>query len=108
MPHPLHVGESMEAGIQPSYILGADEAIVLAAVEEFDDVVDGKKVHRRPGQCWMITGPTEYIPPVDVKVVETRWVGRGRDCTQLHTSCICMCTVRCRVEFGVCLVCKAV
>lgn len=67
----------MEVGIQPSYILGADEAIVLAAVEEFDDVVDGKKVHRQPGQCWMITGPTEYIPPVDVKVVETRCVREG-------------------------------
>lgn len=106
----------MEVGIQPSYILGADEAIVLAAVEEFDDVVDGKKVHRQPGQCWMITGPTEYIPPVDVKVVETRCVGEG---TVLHTAAhliayIYMC-VRIQyggVEFGVlvtlCLVCQAV
>ena len=78
----------METGIQPSYILGADEAIVLAAVEEFDDVVEGKKVHRLPGQCWMIIGPTEYIPPVDVKVVETRCGGVARAgrglCTALH------------------------
>ena len=84
MPRPL-VGESMELGIQPSYILGADEAIVLTAVEEFDDVVDGKKVHRRPGQCWMITGPTEYIPPVDVTVVETR--------------CVCVVGVQCSTAY---------
>ena len=55
------------------HILSADEAVVLNAVEEFDDMdVKGKKVHRKPGERWMITGPTEYIPPVEVKIAEKR------------------------------------
>jgi major vault protein len=68
----LHPGENMEAGIQPAYILSADEAIVLTAVEEFDDIVAKKKIHRLPGEKWMIVGPLDYIPPVEVQVEETR------------------------------------
>jgi hypothetical protein len=32
----------------------------------------GSKVNRNPGDRWMIKGPTDYVPPVTVEVVEKR------------------------------------
>lgn len=62
----LMPGEELEKGIQNVYILGEDEGIILRAVEPF---VDGT-TERTPGDRWMLRGPREYVPPVEVEVVD--------------------------------------
>ena len=64
----LHPGERLRNGIENIIVLGNDEALLLKAVEPFDD----NKVRRKPGEKWMISGPAEYIPPVQVVVLERR------------------------------------
>jgi major vault protein len=61
-------GERLEGGINNVYVLSGEEALLLRAKEAF---VDGKD-QRTPGDLWMIRGPTDYVPPVEVEVVETR------------------------------------
>ena len=71
----LHPGEKLENGIQDIYIMGEDEGLILKANETFKDISeeDEKKVIvRRPGDRWMIRGPCEYVPPVEVEVVAPR------------------------------------
>jgi hypothetical protein len=36
----------------------------------------GKTVHRAPGDKWMITGPAEYIPRIEVGRMEKRLESR--------------------------------
>ena len=48
------------------------EALLLRAIESFEDVQDGKRVKRVPGDKWMFYGPGDYIPPVQVEVLEQR------------------------------------
>ena len=73
----LQPGESLEAGIQDVYVLAEEEALLLRAVEACTDVaraVDGTQaeVQRAPGDLWMVYGPTDYVPRVEVEIVEKR------------------------------------
>eukprot|EP00668_Euglena_longa_P015354 GGOE01019428.1.p1 GENE.GGOE01019428.1~~GGOE01019428.1.p1 ORF type:complete len:866 (+),score=208.50 GGOE01019428.1:45-2600(+) len=69
----LNPGETLEGGIMDVYILGVEEALLLAANEGFTDVDDkGKDVVRQPGDKWMIYGPREFVPSVQVDVLERR------------------------------------
>lgn len=69
----LQPGESLVNGIQNVYVLGPEEALVLRALEEFEDETNEKApVTRKPGDRWMITGPSEYFPPVEVEVIANR------------------------------------
>jgi len=69
----LQPGEKLEApGIQPIYVLGQEEALLLRAQEKFVDEFEGKQVERTPGDRWMIHGPCDYVPVVEVAVVEKR------------------------------------
>ncbi|XP_076435145.1 major vault protein-like isoform X2 [Babylonia areolata] len=61
-------GERLEKGIQNVFILGEDEGLILKATEEFKDGA----VERKPGDRWMIRGPVEYVPPVEVEVLMKR------------------------------------
>eukprot|EP01113_Clastostelium_recurvatum_P017882 TRINITY_DN210_c0_g1_i5.p1 TRINITY_DN210_c0_g1~~TRINITY_DN210_c0_g1_i5.p1 ORF type:complete len:887 (-),score=328.55 TRINITY_DN210_c0_g1_i5:121-2733(-) len=61
-------GERLEKGIQNVYVLASEEALLLVARETFQE----GKVTRKPGDRWMIYGPTDYIPPIEVEVVEKR------------------------------------
>lgn len=65
-------GESLEKGIQDVHVLGADSALLLRAVDHFVDVHGDEKVERTPGDQWMIKGPCDYVPPVEVEIVEQR------------------------------------
>eukprot|EP00049_Salpingoeca_infusionum_P009986 m.169685 g.169685 ORF g.169685 m.169685 type:complete len:858 (+) comp14504_c0_seq1:497-3070(+) len=67
----LQPGETLEGGVvHDVYILGEEQGLVLRATQAFhDDLTD---TDRLPGDRWMIRGPTEYVPPVEVTVVETR------------------------------------
>lgn len=69
----LQPGERLEApGIQPIFVLGQEEALLLRAQEKFVDEFEGKQVERTPGDRWMIHGPCDYVPVVEVSVVEKR------------------------------------
>jgi major vault protein len=65
----LQPGEKLERGIQDVYVLSEDEGIILRCVESFQDET---KTKRAPGDRWMIKGPTDYVPPVEVEVVTRR------------------------------------
>jgi major vault protein len=64
----LRPGERLEAGIQSVYVLTDEEALLLRAKEEF---AEADKKHL-PGDRWMIYGPTDYVPPVQVEIIEKR------------------------------------
>ncbi|XP_031416447.1 major vault protein [Clupea harengus] len=86
----LRPGEQLERGIQDVYILSEDEGLVLRANEAFMDMEEeGEEeeeedleedrpvtrrggIARRPGDRWMLRGPTEYVPPATVEVVLRR------------------------------------
>merc|ERR1719192_2264170 len=68
----LQPGENLEDGIQEVFILGENEGVVLRSNEAFTDEFVNPSVERQPGDRWMLKGPTEYIPPVEVEVVTRR------------------------------------
>lgn len=62
--------EELEAGHPlPIYVLKEDEALLLYAENQFVD--DKGEVHY-PGEKWLFKGPGDYIPPIDVKILERR------------------------------------
>lgn len=66
----LMPGEQLENGIQNIYVLGEQEGLILRALERFTDSASSLAgVTRFPGDRWMIRGPKEYVPPVEVEVV---------------------------------------
>jgi major vault protein len=78
----LQPGEKLRAGIQSVEVLADSEALLLQATEALEDSEpcndsdDGHMtdtvVQRQPGDRWMVYGPRDYIPPVEVEVVERR------------------------------------
>jgi major vault protein len=64
----LRPGERLENGIQNIHVLGAEEALLLRARENYKDGA----LARKPGDRWMIVGPCDYVPPIEVDVLETR------------------------------------
>ncbi|AFZ17453.1 colicin transporter [Allocoleopsis franciscana] len=68
----LHPGEFLENGIQKVYVLGEQEALLLRAREAFNEGDGEQLIEHHPGDLWMITGPIDYIPRVEVEVVERR------------------------------------
>jgi len=62
--------ESLEKGIQDIIILADDEALLLKAIDKFSEEKTGK-VHV-PGEKWMIYGPRDYIPPIQIEILERR------------------------------------
>lgn len=68
----LQPGEQLEKGIQEIFILGDNEGIVLRALEGFKDEFVHPSVDRKPGDMWMLKGPMEYVPSVQVDLVHKR------------------------------------
>lgn len=64
----LMPGESLEQGIQDVYVLSENEGLILRATEEYKDGA----VTRLPGDLWMVRGPLEAVPPIEVEVVQRR------------------------------------
>jgi len=65
----LQPGESMENNqILSAKILGTDEALLVNAVEPFEEKVEGKTVQRKAGEYWMINGPCHWVPRAEVKI----------------------------------------
>ncbi|CAF4641887.1 unnamed protein product [Rotaria sp. Silwood1] len=66
----LQPNEQLEKGIQDVCILSNDEGVVVKCIETFNDEIDN--VIRVPGDKWVARGPREYIPPVQVEVLQKR------------------------------------
>lgn len=64
----LRPGEKLENGIEDVYILSEDEALLLRAVAP---VREGEAVYQ-PGQRWLLKGPCEYVPKIEIEVLEKR------------------------------------
>uniref|UniRef100_A0A183TRR0 Major vault protein n=1 Tax=Schistocephalus solidus TaxID=70667 RepID=A0A183TRR0_SCHSO len=61
--------EHLDDEIMDVYVLGQSDDIILRALESFQD---GSVVTRTAGEEWMLTGPLEYVPPIEVEVVTVR------------------------------------
>lgn len=82
----LQPGEQLQAGIQQSYILQADETLVVRAEERCtsDDHCtstdsndnecgsESQKITHPAGARWLIRGPIEYVPPIGLEVIARR------------------------------------
>jgi major vault protein len=68
----LQPGERLEAGIQEVAVLDTEEALLLRAREGFAEKNAEGEIHRAPGDRWMIYGPRDYVPPVEVEIIEKR------------------------------------
>jgi major vault protein len=53
-------------GVEPIMILQEDEALLLKAKNDFKDSKTGDL--RKAGTTWMINGPIDYIPEIEVIV----------------------------------------
>jgi len=52
-------------------VLTADKALLLQAIKPFDEKTELGTIHRKAGEQWVLPGPREYWPPLEVKVKET-------------------------------------
>ena len=68
----LQPGEDLENGIQEVYVLGDDEGLVLRALDKHVDNSVDPAINRKPGDKWMLKGPMEYVPPVEIEVLDSR------------------------------------
>ncbi|RNF10501.1 major vault protein [Trypanosoma rangeli] len=66
----LHPYEKMIGEVQSMKVLGKDQALLLQALDSFED----RGQLRCPGEKWMLHGPTEYVPDVNVRILEQRSV----------------------------------
>ena len=64
----LQPGEIIDGDIQDVIVLQEDEALLLKAKEK---VEYGKKTYG-PGETWMIRGPLDFIPGIEVQVIDRR------------------------------------
>lgn len=75
-------GEEIEDGIHDIYLLEDNQALLLRANKLIKTSVNHKdektgkivKLEKQfsPGDRWMEYGPTQYIPPIEVEVLEQR------------------------------------
>jgi major vault protein len=66
----LQPGERLQSGTQDVFVLGEQESLLLKATEKFEDERAGKT--RVAGDRWLVTGPTDYFPPVEVEILDRR------------------------------------
>jgi len=64
----LKPGEVFEGAIRDVIVLGPDEALWVKAREAFEDKSGPRSAKRRPGNKWLVYGPGEYWPPLEVDV----------------------------------------
>lgn len=67
----LKPGERLEGnGAREIYSLGADEALLLCADEDFEE--EATKTKRKAGELWLLQGPSSYIPHSSVRVMKDK------------------------------------
>jgi len=88
-------GETLEGNkVQKVHVLSEDDALLVRANKAFNDTMDPARmvnpfrkataapsktgsnasggINRRPGDLWMVYGPCEYVPSVEVEIAEKR------------------------------------
>jgi len=64
----LNPGEHLESGIQNIIVLSEEEGILIKARQDFKE---GKKSFKA-GDRWMLYGPMDFVPSVEMEVLEIR------------------------------------
>ncbi len=65
----LQPGENLRGGqVYTNQILSDEEALLLLAREQYEDEYGSHK----PGERWMVYGPRNYVPDIEVDVLEVR------------------------------------
>lgn len=67
----LQPGEELEKGIQNVKLLNENQAVLIQCNEKFTDETGTLRI---PGDRWMIRGPTKFVPPIEVDILENRSV----------------------------------
>lgn len=49
-------------GIRRAYILKFNKGLLIKAIKDFDESIDGKTVKHKAGDLWLVQGPATYIP----------------------------------------------
>jgi len=70
-------GEALEENkVKEAIVLMADQALSVWATEEFDEItpIPGRNgqtttTRRSPGNKWLVYGPREYVPPLQVGII---------------------------------------
>eukprot|EP00300_Choanocystis_sp_HF-7_P012318 c17840_g2_i1.p1 GENE.c17840_g2_i1~~c17840_g2_i1.p1 ORF type:complete len:848 (+),score=234.53 c17840_g2_i1:27-2546(+) len=60
----LFPGESLQKGVLSVHVLGEDDGLLVRAREVFGE--------HKPGDRWMVFGPCDFVPPVEVEILEKR------------------------------------
>jgi len=68
----LQPGEKLVGSIQEVKILGEDDALLIKAIEGFTETIDNETKKRSPGELWMVYGPRQFVPPVEIEIIEPR------------------------------------
>mmetsp|Transcript_16165 Transcript_16165/g.41513 ORF Transcript_16165/g.41513 Transcript_16165/m.41513 type:complete len:851 (+) Transcript_16165:218-2770(+) len=66
----LQPGEKLESGVRDVEVLPEETSLLLRAREAFTDTFGPEPVDRQPGERWSIRGPADYVPPVEVEVLD--------------------------------------
>ncbi len=67
----LYPGEEIvDATIHDVLVLNRYQAVLVKALTDFPEQVDGAQTERRSGDEWLVRGPGHYIPPVEVTVLD--------------------------------------
>jgi len=64
----LQPGESLEKGIQNIYVLNEHQNLLVRAIEVYED----KNGKYKPGESFVVKGPCEFIPPINVEILQER------------------------------------
>jgi len=68
----LQPGETLALKQTPIYVLTAQQAIEVLCLTSFEDNSTGESIKRHVGEEWLIQGPREYCPTVEVSVLRNR------------------------------------
>jgi len=66
-PFPLYPGEEPQGKVSEFIIIQANEELQMRAVRPFHD--ETKNKDRKPGDKWMLRGPSLYIPRIEEEIV---------------------------------------
>ncbi len=65
----MQPGEQIQDGINDIRTVLSNQALLVQANNDFTEV-DGTK--RKAGEQWLVRGPTNYLPPLEVSILEPR------------------------------------
>jgi len=67
----LHPNEKLQTGIENVKVLQEEDGLILRCLNDFEDHSGDVVFYRKTGERWLIRGPMEYVPPIDVYIEKT-------------------------------------